>query len=137
MPRGAGITNVVRGHLEVRSQEQGLEAEREADTTREICFPLKFSKCPSVFVPKGQAVLLSAFLEEHNTQVMSPGSEVGQGQVRILAWHSAGCTCTRLTGLCLWPLICKIITRPVTVKQSNTRHTESSTRLFPASLSFP
>lgn len=134
MPRGAGITTVVSRHLEVRSREQGLEAEREADT-REICFPLKFSKCPSVFVPKGQAVLLSALLEEHNTQVMSPGSEVGQ--VHILAWHSAGCDCTRLTCLCLWPLICKIITQPVTIKQSNTRHTESSTRLFPASLSFP
>ena len=116
MPRGAGITTVVRGHLEVRSREQGLEAEREADTTREICFPLKFSRCPSVFVPKGQTILLSAFLEEHNTKVMSPGSEVGQVQVHISAWHSAGCDCTRLTCLCLWPLICKIITQPVTIK---------------------
>ena len=92
MPRGAGISTVVHRHLEVRRQEQGLEAEG-ADTTREISFPLKFSKCLSVFVPKRQAALLSTFLEEHNTYVISPGSEAGQIQVHILAWHSAGCDC--------------------------------------------
>ena len=92
MPRGAGISTAVHRHLEVRSHEQGLEAEG-ADNTREISFPLKFSKCLSVFVPKRQAALLSTFLEEHNTYVISPGSEAGQIQVHILAWHSAGCDC--------------------------------------------
>ena len=38
--------------------------------------------------------------------------------------------CARLTCLCLWPLVCKIITQPVMMKQSDTWHIESSTRCF-------
>lgn len=75
MPGGAGVATAVCRPVEVRSLEQRAEAEREADTTRETCFPLQSSKHPLASVPKGPDILLFAFLEEHDTQVMSPGHD--------------------------------------------------------------